>query len=186
MQLRNSATGYGIIAQLFHWLVAVLVFLQAAIGIYASDLPVSIARLKWLSRHKAIGITVLALVLIRYAWRGLNRVPELPESMPAWERRVALATHRLLYLLLVLAPISGWLHASAAGLSVTWFGWFKVPDLLEKNPDLAPYFENLHVTVVYTLITLVVLHVAAALRHAFFRRDGVMAQMLPWSGEEES
>lgn len=183
---RNTRMGYGIIAQLFHWLIAGLVFVQATIGIHASDLPIGIARLKWLSRHKAIGITVLGLVLIRLGWRCLNRAPQLPVSMPPWERRTALATHWLLYGFLLLAPISGWLHASAAGLSVTWFGLFKVPDLLAKNAAVAPYFGDLHEVVVYTLIALVALHVFAALRHALLLRDGVMSRMLPRWGEEET
>jgi cytochrome b561 len=166
--------------------MALLVFVQVAIGIYASDLPVSIARLKWLSRHKAIGVTVLALVILRLGWRGFSRPPPLPGSMPSWERHTALATHRLLYALLLLAPISGWLYASAAGLSVTWFGWLRVPDLLPKNPEIAPWLKELHEFVVYVLIATVVLHILAALRHAFLRRDGVMGRMLPWAGKEES
>jgi len=186
VRYRNTELRYGIIAQLFHWLVAVLVFVQATIGLYASDLPVGIARLKWLSRHKAIGVTVLALVLLRLGWRYLNRLPHLPGSMPPWERRAALLTHRMLYALLLLAPISGWLYASAAGLSVTWFGWFRIPDLLAKNTQIAPYFKELHEVLVFTLIPLVVLHVFAALRHAFFRRDGVMGRMLPLWREEET
>jgi len=186
VRYRNTELSYGIIAQSFHWLIAVLVFFQATIGIYASDLPVGIARLKWLSRHKAIGVTVLALVLLRLGWRYLNRLPQLPGSIPPWERLTAIATHRLLYALLLLAPISGWLYASATGLSVTWFGWFKIPDPLKKNTEIAPYFKDLHEVVVFTLIALVVLHVLAALRHAFFRRDGVMGRMLPWQSEEES
>ena len=100
--------------------------------------------------------------------------------MPRWERRAALATHRLLYALLLVAPISGWLYASTAGLSVTWFGWFKIPDLLAKNTEIAPYFKDLHEVLVFALIALVVLHVLAALRHACFRRDGVIGRMLPW------
>lgn len=184
MRLRNSSTSYGSIAQLFHWLIALLVFAQIAIGLYAADLPVSIERLKWLSRHKSIGITVLALVLLRFAWRVANTVPALPASMPRRERVLAIATHRLLYLLLVLAPLSGWLHASAAGLSASWFGVFTVPDMVAKNPGITPYFEYLHEVFVYSLIVLLALHIGAALRHALFLRDGVMKRMLPGSEEQ--
>src|SRR2546422_6624171 len=103
VNLRNSTESYGIIAQAFHWLVALLVLAQLGIGLYAANLPVSLARLRWLSHHKSLGLAILALVLLRLGWRALNPPPGLPGSMPRWERRAALATHRLFYLLLVLA-----------------------------------------------------------------------------------
>jgi len=170
VNLRNSTESYGIIAQAFHWLVALLVLAQLGIGLYAANLPVSLARLRWLSHHKSLGLAILALVLLRLGWRALNRPPGLPGSMPRWERRAALATHRLFYLLLILAPLAGLLYASAAGLSVNWFGLFQVPEL----------FKALHIGLVALLASLVALHVGAALRHALLLRDSVMRRMLPW------
>jgi cytochrome b561 len=178
--LRNSTEPYGIIAQAFHWLVAVLVLAQLGIGLYASNLPVSLARLQWLSHHKSLGLAILALVLLRLAWRALNPPPDLPASMPRWQRRAALATHRLFYLLLILAPLAGWLYSSAAGLSVNWFGLLPVPDLLSKDRQLADLFKALHIGLVALLALLVAVHVGAALRHGLFLRDGVMHRMLPW------
>jgi cytochrome b561 len=179
VRLRNSSESYGAVAQALHWLVAALVLAQLVIGVYAANLPVSLARLQWLARHKSLGLAILALVLLRLGWRMLNPLPGLPAVMPPWERSAALAVHRLLYLLLVLAPIAGWLYASAAGLSVNWFGLFQVPDLVEKDRELAAVFRALHIGLVALLALLVVLHVAAALRHAFVLRDGVMRRMLP-------
>lgn len=179
LRLRNSTDSYGIIAQAFHWLVALLVLVQLALGVYAARLPLSLARLEWISRHKSLGLAILVLVLLRLLWRLLERPPALPDAMPAWERRSALGTHRLLYLLLVVAPLAGWLFASTAGLSVNWFGLFRVPDLLAKNPALAHVFKAAHGVAVALLALLLVAHVAAALRHAA-RRDGVMRRMLPW------
>ena len=178
--LRNSTESYGIIAQAFHWLVALLVLAQLGIGLYAANLPVSLARLRWLSHHKSLGLFILALVLLRLGWRALNPPPELARSMPRWERRAALATHRLFYLLLILAPFAGWLYASAAGLSVNWFGLFQVPDLVSKDRELAALFKALHIGLVALLAALVALHVGAALRHGLLLRDGVMRRMLPW------
>ena len=178
--LPNSTGSYGIIAQAFHWLVAVLVLAQLGIGLYAANLPVSLARLQWLSHHKSLGLAILALVLLRLGWRALKPPPELPDSMPRWERRAALATHRLFYLLLILAPLAGWLYVSAAGLSVNWFGLFQVPDLVSKDPESAELFKALHIGLVALLASLVAVHVGAALRHALVLRDGVMHRMLPW------
>jgi len=173
--LRNSTESYGIIAQAFHWLVAVLVLAQLGIGLYAANLSE-----QWLSPHKSLGLAILALVLLWLGWRALNPPPELPGSMPRWQRGAALATHRLLYLLLILAPLAGWLYASAAGLSVSWFGLFQFPDLVSKDRESADLFKALHIGLVALLASLVAVHVGAALRHWILLRDGVMHRMLPW------
>lgn len=179
-RFRNSDESYGIIAQSLHWLVAALVFVQIGIGLYAAMLPPSLARLQWLSRHKSIGLGILALVLLRLAWRAVNRVPAWPDPMPRWQRRAAAAIHWSLYLLLVLAPLAGWMHASATGLSVNWFGLFLVPDLLPKQAQPSEFLLLAHRSAVALLAFLVLCHVLAALHHALARRDGVMRRMLPW------
>lgn len=154
--------------------------MQLGIGLYVDDLPISIARLQWLSRHKALGFVILALVLARLGWRLVNPAPPLPGSMPGWERRLARLTHWLLYGLLIAAPIAGWLHADAAGLGVNVFGLFTLPDLVAKNPELSEVFHDVHAILVKTLAVLLVLHIAAALRHALWLRDAVFGRMLPW------
>lgn len=181
LRFRNSSDRYGIIAQALHWLIAALILAQIALGVYAARLPLGIARLEWLSRHKALGITVLALVLARLAWRLIDSPPALPASMPSGERRAALAAHRLLYALLILAPLAGWLLASASGLSVDWFGLIRVPDLIGKSPQLVAPLKLAHKGLVALLVIVLVPHVVAALRHALARKDGVMHRMLPWS-----
>lgn len=178
--LRNTAESYGIIAQGLHWLLALLVSVQLGLGLYAAGLPLGIERLRWLSRHKSLGLAVLALALLRLAWRMANAPPTHPASMRCWERGAALATHRMIYLLLVLAPLAGWLQASAAGLSVNWFGLFQVPDLVPRSRALSEAFRLTHLGCVALLAGLVAGHVAAALRHAALR-DGVMHRMLPWT-----
>ncbi|HEX9672364.1 MAG TPA: cytochrome b/b6 domain-containing protein [Burkholderiales bacterium] len=177
---RNLGETYGIIAQAFHWLVAALVLAQLGLGVYAASLPVGLARLQWLSRHKSLGLAILVLVLLRLAWRAMNRPPLLPGSMPEWQRRAAAAMHRLLYLLLVLAPLAGWLYASAAGLSVNWFGLILMPDLIAKDPGLADVFKQVHRALVALLALLIAGHAGAALRHALWLRDGIAHRMLPW------
>jgi cytochrome b561 len=178
-RLLNSKEAYGIIAQVMHWCVAVLIFLQIPLGLYAANLPVSLARLQWLSYHKSLGITILALVLLRLVWRWIDAPPALPNAMPAWERRAAHAMHSMLYVVPVLAMFAGWLYASAAGLSINWFGLILIPDLISKNTELAPLFKELHHGLVALLVLLLVGHIGAAARHAFVLRDKVVQRMVP-------
>jgi cytochrome b561 len=181
----NSQKAYGIIAQALHWCVALLIFVQLPLGIYAAHLPVSMARLQWLSYHKSLGLTILALALLRLVWRWIDAPPPLPGTMPLWERRAALAAHRALYVIPVLAMLAGWLYASAAGLSVNWFGLILIPDLIAKNSGIAPLFRELHHGLVGLLVVVVVVHIGAAARHAFALRDNVAQRMLParWSAK---
>lgn len=180
----NSKTRYGIIAQFFHWSVAALVFVQVGLGLYAAGLPLGIARLQWMSYHKSLGLTVLILVALRLAWRLRDASPPLPASMPRWEQRAAHLTHWFIYLVLFTAMLSGWLYASAAGLSINWFGYFLVPDLIHKNTAIAPLFKSLHHGLVFLLVILLVGHIGAAMRHAVMLKDGVMQRMLPGRMED--
>lgn len=179
MKTANARQSYGIPAQALHWLVALLVFAQLGLGLYAAGLPLGIARLEWLTRHKSLGIAVLALVLVRLSWRFVSPPPPLPDSMSRLERASAAAVHRLLYVLLIAAPLAGWLYASAAGLSVNWFGLLLLPDLVAKNAARAVLYKTLHQVAVALLALLVAGHAGAALRHALLG-DGVMQRMLPW------
>jgi cytochrome b561 len=175
----NSQKAYGIIAQALHWCVALLIFMQLPLGLYAANLPVSMARLQWLSYHKSLGLTILALVLLRLVWRWIDAPPPLPDSMAPWERRAAHAIHRALYTVPVLAMFAGWLYASAAGLSVNWFGLILIPDLIAKNTELAPLFKGFHHGLAGLLVVLLVGHIGATARHAFVLRDDVVRRMLP-------
>ncbi|MGB7596341.1 MAG: cytochrome b/b6 domain-containing protein, partial [Gallionella sp.] len=101
------------------------------------------------------------------------------DTMPQRERRAARAVHGALYLVPVLAMFAGWVYASAAGLSVNWFGLVLVPDLIAKNTAIAPLFKGLHLVLVGLLALLLIGHVGAAARHALVLRDKVAQRMLP-------
>lgn len=178
MRWRNSAERYGIIAQGFHWIIAAAISAQISLGLYVHGLPLSLERLRWVSRHKSLGLLILALFLLRLAWRGVDRAPRLPALMSAAERHLAAATHWLLYVLAITAAVFGWLHASAAGLGASFFGLFPIPALMSKHIELSKPFEVIHAGLVWTLAAVLVLHIGAALRH-LWRRDGVFGRMLP-------
>jgi cytochrome b561 len=171
-------------AVVLHWLIALLIVAGFCLGLSMVDLPLSPKKLKWFSWHKWIGISVFLLTVCRLAWRLGHRPPALPASIPPWQRGAAAATHVLLYLLTLVIPISGWLYSSAAGVSVVYLGLFPLPNLVAADKPLAEELKLLHEVLNYTLLTLVLLHVAAALKHQFIERDAVLARMLPFLRRE--
>lgn len=175
----RPADRYGGAAQTGHWLTVLLLIGSFSLGFYMTDLALSPIKLKLYSYHKWIGVTVFLLAALRFGWRVAVPPPALPAGMAPWEKRAAEATHRLLYLLLFAAPLSGWLMSSAKGFQTVYFGLLPLPDLLHKNPPLGEALTEVHVTLVWMLLGLVALHVAAALKHHFVNRDDVLSRMTP-------
>jgi cytochrome b561 len=143
------------------------------------DLPLSPTKLRNFSYHKWIGVTVFMLAAARLLWRLGHAPPALPLAMAPWERRTAELTHALLYLLFFAAPLTGWLFSSAAGFQTVYLGVVPIPDLLSKDKALADALKLAHKSINYTLAAVIVLHVAAALKHHFIDKDDVLRRMLP-------
>jgi cytochrome b561 len=162
-----------------HWLIFTLVACGFSLAVYMVDLPLSPLKLKYFSWHKWIGVTLFLLALARLAWRLTHRAPALPADMRVWQRRAAVAMHALLYALIVVIPVTGWLYSSAAGLPTVYLGLVQLPDLLTKDKALAARLKDLHVVLNYTMLVLIISHVAAALKHHFVDRDDVLWRMLP-------
>lgn len=179
MQLRNTAKRYGAVGQLFHWAIVVLVIVQFTLGLQAEGLDASLERLQLMARHKSFGMTIFMLMVLRLGWRFISPPPSLPDSMAGWERFLARGTHWLLYAILLLMPIAGWITSTAKDLSVSWFGVFTWPDLVGGNRPVAEVAQATHETLALLLLVVVALHVAAALRHHFFKKDSVLLRMLP-------
>jgi cytochrome b561 len=119
-------------------------------------------------------------VVLRLGWRLLHRPPELPAGVPAWQRSLAAATHVLLYLLMIVVPLSGWLMSSAKGFQTVWFGVLPLPDLLDKNAELGELLQQMHKLLNFSMAALVFTHLGAALKHHFIDRDDILARMLPF------
>lgn len=177
--MQGKITQYTKTAIALHWVIFLLVIAGFLLGLYMTGLKLSPQKLKYISWHKWIGITVFMLVLARMFWRIKHPAPPLPPEMPAWERHVAGATHILLYGLLIVIPISGWLMSSAFGVPTVYLGMLALPDALAKDKELAEFLRSVHMFLNYTMLALVILHAAAALRHHFALRDDVLARMLP-------
>ena len=173
----TAANRYSTTAIALHWLVALLIFATFPLGLYMVDLPLSPDKLKLYSYHKWIGVTVFLLIAIRLAWRATHTPPPLPDGIVAWQRRASSIAHGLLYALMVAIPLSGWLMSSAKGFQTVWFGMLPLPDLLERNRELGDLLANVHQALNYTLAALVILHVAAALKHHFIERQPFLQRM---------
>jgi cytochrome b561 len=163
-----------------HWIVGLLIIGNLCFGLYLVGLPLSPQKLRWFSYHKWVGVTILLLAAARLAWRLRHPAPPLPESMPAWEKRAANASHALLYFLFFAAPLSGWLMSSALGFQTVYLGLFPIPDLLSKDPALGEALKVVHRSINYTMAAVIVVHAAAAIKHHVHDRDDVLARMLPF------
>ncbi|NIJ63336.1 MULTISPECIES: cytochrome b [Sphingomonas] len=178
MTARGDRYSRGAIA--FHWSIAALVLFNLIVGLFHDAMPRA-----WgiMPIHKSVGIAVLVLTLGRIGWRLTHKPPHLPELLPAWEKATAHTVHFILYALLLILPISGWLLSSnpERPRPINWFGLFEIP-VLPATPGIAHNAHEAHELLGYLMAALVAIHIAAALRHHFILRDRVLARMLPGSG----
>ncbi|MBI4194830.1 MAG: cytochrome b [Betaproteobacteria bacterium] len=171
---------YGALAISLHWLVFALVVAAWALGLYMVDLPLSPQKLKYFSWHKWIGATIFLVAGFRAAWRLAHPAPPPPVTMPHWQHGVAGASHLLLYVLILVIPVTGWLYSSATGVPTVYLGWVQLPDLVGKDKVLAEFLKELHVSFNWMLFILVCMHATQALKHHFFDRDDVLMRMAPF------
>lgn len=174
---------YSLLAIALHWVLAIAITGLFALGVYMHELPFSPWRLKLYNWHKWVGISLLVLSVLRLVWRLIQRPPPLPEAiaqaMPRWQTRAHHATHHLMYGLFFAVPLFGWAYSSAAGFPIVWFGLWPLPDLLPADKALAELIKPLHQWSALALMGLALLHVAAALKHQWVDRDGLLQRMLP-------
>ena len=173
-------TQYTWTAITFHWLIAVGIFICFPIGMLMGDLELSPLKLQLISYHKWLGVTIFGLLVLRVIWRGFNKPPALPSTMPKWQIGLSHATHLALYLLMIAIPVSGWLMSSAKGYTTVYLGMFPLPDLLEKDKVVGHNLEELHEALNYILLLLVGLHIVAAIKHHIIDRDDILSRMSPW------
>jgi cytochrome b561 len=156
-----------------------LITVSVCLGLYMVELKLSPLKLKLYSWHKWAGVTIFLIAAARLMWRAWHPAPAPPVNSPPWQRAAAAINHWALYALLICIPISGWLMSSAFGVTVKYFGVIPLPDLLEKNKELAESLKLLHEVLVYTMLALVAMHVAAAVKHHVVDGDDVLHRMLP-------
>ncbi len=169
---------YNGLAIAFHWLLALAIVGAFGVGLYMVDQPFSMSRLKLYNWHKWAGVTILSLSALRLLWRLMHPAPaDVPA--PAWQRRASHWVHGLLYALFFAVPLAGWAYSSAAGFPIVWFGLLPLPDFVAPDKALAETLKQTHKLLAYGLAALVAAHVAAALKHQFLDKDGLLLRMLP-------
>jgi cytochrome b561 len=190
LPIANTNLRYGTVAMTFHWVIALLIATNLGLGFYFANVMNSHAPsfFATVQLHKSIGLTVLALSLVRLAWRLVNPIPPLPTDFGAPMRFLARGTHYLFYLLIIVVPLFGWATVSASprGTPTLYFGLFQWPHLpvLSTLPRAAKreyvgMLGETHAVLAYSALGLLVLHVSAALWHHLVRRDSVLKRMLP-------
>lgn len=166
-----------------HWLIAGFILAALFMGWTMTDMEVSPAKLKLYNYHKWVGITVLALALVRLGWRITHRPPPM-EPVPRWQMMAANASHLLLYVLLLAVPLTGWAYSNASGYPIVYLGHLPLPDLVDRDKLLAGQLVKVHGTLAAVLAAAVALHVLAALEHQFIRKDRTLRRMFSWRAPE--
>lgn len=179
MQIRNSEHRWGPVSMLLHWAIVALIGWMAWLGLTMVDLPPTPAKINAYALHKSLGLTLLALVAVRVAWRLFAGAPKPVPGTPAWQERIASATHIALYVLLFAIPLSGWVFNSASGYPLQWFKQFNLPSIAGRSEDLAATAIQVHEYGFWLLILLVLAHAGAAFYHHIFQDDDTLRRMLP-------
>jgi cytochrome b561/polyisoprenoid-binding protein YceI len=176
---------YTATAKTLHWLIAALIFVMFPLAWTMGDFS-GLAKFKLYNLHKSIGLVILALMTLRLLWRALLPTPALPDTVERRERAAAHVVHVALYAALFLMALSGWATISASAKPSAFFNYTAFPLIpglgglpAAEKKSVAELFKAVHEVAAYGLLALVALHAAAAFRHAFILRDGIMSRMLP-------
>ena len=176
----QDAPRYTRFAVAMHWIVAAVVFVQYPLGWLMQQIPKQPPgqRAEVFNLHKSIGLTILALMIVRLGWRLAHRPPRFP-PMPAWQARLASITHFVLYAALIGLPLAGYLGSVFSGYPVRFFG-VVLPHWAAKNAELKDLMSSVHLALAWTLLAAFALHIAGVLKHVVVDRDALPRRMA-WS-----
>ncbi len=191
MSVRNTTEKWGWPARVLHWVMALMILGMLFIGFYMVNIETDlIKQFQLIQQHKSFGFTVFVLAIIRVLWRLSNRqTPALPASMPGWQKSASHISHYMLYALIFWMPLSGWFMASSSPLNNEdaypfqipnmVFGLFELPDPFPTGSEaLMQPFAWAHMLGAILLAAILVVHLAAALKHHFVDRDDILRRMI--------
>ncbi len=176
MKWRNTDVSYGLTSKLFHWVLALLIIGLIAFGLYLDNAKIGIAELYLYGWHKALGLLAFSLIIPRVIWhfRTINPAPLGPDN---WQAKLATQAHRILYFLMVLMPLSGWIASSASGFPMDFFGLFPIPAIAPVSERIEDLFFSIHGIAGTFLAVVVLLHIGGALQRHLIKRDGTLRRM---------
>ncbi|HEX5353588.1 MAG TPA: cytochrome b [Rhodanobacteraceae bacterium] len=176
----NAQPRYTRTAIFLHWLILALLIAQYTIGWTMPHIGRHTPVTTLIGLHFSIGVLIIGVIIVRLIWRAIHGEPVPEAGVPPWQVRSARVIHWLLYLLLVVVPVLGWINASYRGMPITFFGLVQVPQLVATHSAGWSWTGDIHTLIAeYAILPLVGLHVAAGLYHYFIRRDRVLQRMLP-------
>lgn len=177
--MNNTQTHYGYISMFLHWLSALTIIGLFALGYYMVDLTYYHEWYKTAPElHKSIGALLFILMIIRLLWRKKQLTPSPLASHSNVERKAGKLIHSVLYVLIFIIMITGYLISTADGRGIDVFKLFTIPSLgsfIENQEDIAGL---VHQWLAYLLITLSLLHALAALKHHFIDKDNTLNRMI--------
>jgi cytochrome b561 len=175
----EQAGRYTNTAIVLHWLLVVALLGQIGFGWFLEDVPRgSPARTIYVNLHKSTGMVIGLVILLRLYWRATHPAPRWPSSMPAWERVAAKWSHVLLYVCMIVMPVSGYVGSNFSKYGVNFFNSIKLPPWGVADPAIYAVFNTTHVVTSFIFVTLIAIHALAAVRH-LLKRDGVFRRMWP-------
>ncbi|MEG8065198.1 cytochrome b [Xanthomonas hortorum pv. gardneri] len=171
----SSGTHFNLPARVLHWLMAAMILTMLFVGV---GMGASVTQRPWLiDLHRPLGIAILILAVLRLINRLRNRPPPLPADLPAWQKAAAIASHWLLYALMLGMPLIGWAMLSAGAYPIVLWPGAQLPPIAPHDPALYAWLRSAHGWLAYLLFATVLGHLSAALFHAWVRRDGVFSSM---------
>ena len=175
--LKNSSTHYGRLAKILHWLIFLLVFVMLIFGYFMDGIQDKTVKSQIFNLHKLTGITILFLMLLRMVWALTNPKPALPLGTPNWQRHLERAVHVMIYAALIAMPISGWVMSIAGGHPPHFFK-FQLELPIQQDKAFSKEMFETHSWIAIIIITLVSVHILAALYHHFIKKDDVLRRMM--------
>jgi len=182
--LKNSEQNYGVVSRANHWLSAFLFIGLIALGLYMHELEKSPEKFELYDLHKSLGIGLFMLMMLRLVWLKVSPNPE-QLSKNRFEHILGHTVKGILYLAMIMMPISGWIMSNSGGHDVSFFTLFTLPNFVGENEIIHEIAEAIHGTAGLVLIAIILLHIAGALKHHLVYKDATLLRMLGKNKKEQ-
>jgi cytochrome b561 len=178
MSLNTDTMTYTVTARVLHWLTAIIVVTALLIGIAMDRIGEGPVADFFYNFHRSLGALLIPVALFRFYWRFTHKPPPLPADIPLPQRLVAEAVHYLLYAIIIVQPMIGWIATSAYRAPIPVFGLFNLPPIWPENRAFSEMLFTVHAYIGWALCGLLAMHIGGALFHHFIRKDRILMRMV--------